>query len=337
MRISIRSANPKVLLIYSILLCIMITGCVKEYPPFDEYQVVGFAPVDSVRYGRLFLASHRLYVLYDTSYYNRWNLMREYDISNPLTPQLISFEELTMPLRAYYLNSQDTLVFFQSYYSGLIIFNLSTRESHFLDLDPGIYDIAYAQSYLFINGYAGFRVLDISSLPNYVEVFNDSVAHYGGFIELRDTILLEVYRDNSYRYKFWNVANPTQPQIILEGELPNQPNDIDYVGLTEQYVICLDYAALYVYRYDLNDSLVYEEAMYLDYNPDNQAVTDSLIYLADYEHIEIIRIDDFTAQQIGIGEGYYSNEGILSMGILGERIYVLIRNTGLHVYERRLP
>lgn len=330
-----RSTNPRCIASLLFIIGLMLTDCKHEHPPFDEYQVVGSIPIDTVRYGRAFLAGERLYILYDTSYYDRWHLLREYDIADPQNPQLIGIEELAPLLRTYYLDYQDTLVFFQSYYHGLMLFNLSTRESHSLDLDFNVYDIAYTQHYLFVSGYNGFRVLDISDLPNYVEIFNDSATHYPGLIALRDTILLEVYRDNSYRYKFWNVADPAQPQVILEGELPNQPNDIDEIGLTEQFVICFDYAVLYLYCYDLSDSLVYDDTKYLDFNPNHQAVSDSLLYIADYEHIEIIRIDDFTAQQIGIGDSY--PEGILSMGILDERIYVLIRNRGIQVYERRVP
>jgi hypothetical protein len=330
-----RAVNPPRLVAFSLLLCLTIIGCVKECPPFGEYQVVGFAPIETVRYGRLFLAGDRLYALYDTSYYDRWYIMREYDISNSMNPQLMSIEELTPSLRTYYLNYQDTLVFFETYYTGFMIFNLRTRESHFLDLDYNVYDLAYAQHYLFVSGYGGLRVLDISDLPNYVEIFNDSATHYAGFIALRDTILLEVYRDNLHRYKFWNVTDPTQPQIISEGELPNHPNAIYGVGLTEQFVICFDYAALHRYRYDLNDSLTYEDALYFDFSYRHQDVSDSLIYVADYQHMEIIRIDDLTAHQIGVGDSYY--EEILSMEILEPRIYILVRNKGIKVYERRVP
>lgn len=329
------AVNSLRLIAFSLLLCLTITGCVKEYPPFDEYQVVGFAPIDTVGYGRLFLAGDRLYTLYDEAYSDRWCLMREYDISGPLIPQLISVEDLTPTLRTYYLSHQDTLVFRRSYYHGLTILNLSTRESHSLDLDFNVYDVAYTQHYLFVSGYNGFRVLDISDLPNYVEIFNDSVAHYAALVALRDTILLEIYQESGYRFKFWNVADPAQPQVIIEGELPNPPYQMNDIGLTDQFVICFDYAALYRYRYDLSDSLTYEDALYFDFSYYNQAVSESLIYIADYERIEIIRIDDLTLQQIGVGDSY--NEGILSMEIRDERIYVLIRNKGIQVYERREP
>jgi hypothetical protein len=327
--------NSLRLIAFSLLLCLTIIDCVKEYPPFDEYQVVGFAPIDTIGYGRLFLTGERLYTLYDKFYSSQWSLMREYDISDPANPQLISAESLTPTLYTYYISHQDTLVFRRSYYHDLIVFNLSTRESYSLDLDYNVYSAAYSQHYLFVSGYGGFRVLDISDLPNYVEIFNDSIAHYAGLVVLRDTILLEIFHESGYRFKFWNVADPAQPQVIIEGELPNPLNQINDVGLTNQFVICFDYSALYLYCYDLNDSLVYEDAMYLDFNYSNQTVSDSLIYIADYQHVEIIRIDDFTTHRIGIGDSY--TDGILSMGILDERIYVLIRNKGIQVYDRRVP
>jgi len=330
-----KAVNLSRLIAFSLLLCLTIISCVKEYPPLGEYQIVGYAPIDTVRYGRLFVAGNHLFALYDTSLYNRWRLLREYDISDSANPQLASIEQLTPPLGQYYLSYQDSLVFFETYYTGFMIFNLSTRESHFLDLDYSVYDVAHAESFLFVSGYGGFRVLDISDLPNHTEVFNDSVNHYEGFIAMKDTILLEVYRDYGYRFKFWNITNPDQPQVISAGEIPNAPGNISDIGLTEQFIICFDYAALHRYYYATNDSLIYEDALYFDFSYRHQHVSDSLIYLSDYQHIEIIRTDDLTAHQIGVGDSYY--EEILSMEILEPRIYVLVRNKGIQVYERRVP
>ncbi|MGD9379968.1 MAG: hypothetical protein PVI51_05320 [candidate division WOR-3 bacterium] len=313
----------------------MTISCVKEYPPFDEYQVAGYAPIDTVLYGSLFVAGDRLYVLYDTLYYNQWSLIREYDISDPLAPELISVEEMTLPLWTYYVSHQDTLVFFQQYYTGLTIFNLSSRVSYDLVFDFGINDIAYAQDYLFVSAYDGLHVLDISALPNYVEVFHDTAGYAPAFNVLRDTVLLEIYNVYGYQYKFWNVTNPEQPEGILEGDLPNQPYNIAYIGLTEQYLVCSYYSNIRVYHYDLDDSLVYEDAMHLDFTPDILVVSDSLVYVADHDHIEIIRIGDLSTVQIGLGDSY--TEGILSIDVLDGRIYVLIRNRGIQVYERREP
>lgn len=323
------------IIISSLFIYVMTTDCAKEYPAFNEYQVAGYAPIDTLLYGGLFLAGDRLYVLYDISHYNQWNLIREYDISDPITPELISAEEMTLPLWTYYISHQDTFVFFQSYYADLIIFNLHSRVSHFLDFDVGISDIAQAGNYLFISALDGFRVLDISGLPNYVEVFYDSSNHYSPLNVLRDTVLLEIYQDYGYRFKFWNVTNPTQPQAILDVEMPNQPNYIGYVGLTGQYIVCSEYASIYIYRYELDDSLVYEDRVYLDFTPNMIAVSDSLIYVADQEHIEIIQINDPARHSVSFGDPY--SEGIVSMDIRDELIYVLIRNLGVQIYERRQP
>ena len=328
-----RAVNLSHLVPYSLLFCMMVISCVKEYPPFDAYQVVGSAPIDTVRYGRLFVAGNNLFALYDTSLYNRWRFLREYDISESLNPQLVSIEQLTPPAGQYYVGHQDSLVFFETYYTGFMILNLNTCESHFLDLDYSIYDVAYADNFLFVSGYGGFRVLDISNLPNYTEVFSDS--HYGGFLALRDTILLEVYHDYEYQFKFWNVTNPGQPEVINMGPIPNAPVNIYDIGLTEHFIICFDYSALHRYHYAIHDSLIYEDALYFDFSYRNQSVSDSLIYLSDYQHIEIIRIDDLTALQIGVGVNYHDD--ILSMEILEPRIYVLVRDKGIQVYARRVP
>ena len=331
------TVNPLFFVPVSFFLCLMIVSCVKEYPPFDEYQKVGYAPIDTVSIGRLFLFGNRLYTLYGTSYDEQWHLLREYDLSGSLDPQLICIEELTPLPRTYYLNYQDTLVFSQSYYpyNSLVIFNLKTRESYFLDLDFSVYGIAYAQQHTFVSGYGGFRVFDISALPTYVEIFNDSVAHYAGVVALRDTVLLEIYRESGYRFKFWNVVEPTQPQVISEGDLPNQPNTIYSIGLTEHFVICFTNTAISRYRYNMTDSLVYEDVLYLNFNYYHQNVSDSIIYIAGYSQIGAIQIDDFTTQHIWISDAY--DERILSMEVLDERIYVLIRNKGIQVYERREP
>ena len=328
------NARPIILIVYSLFMGLVMITCKKEHPDYDEYQIAGYAPIDSVLYGKLFLAGDRMYVLYDTSHYNQWSLIREYDISDPVTPDLLGIEEIALPLWTYYLSHQDTLVFFKPYYQGLIILDLSSREFYDLNFDFGINDIAYAQNHLFVSAYDGLRVLDISDLPNYTEVFHDTAGDYPMFNVLRDTVLLEIYQVYGYQYKFWNVTNPTQPQAILEGDLPDQPYNIHRVGLTGQHLVCSYYSNIRVYHYDLNDSLVYEDAIHLDFAPDVFVVSDSLIYIADHEHIEIIRIDELL-RLASFGDPH--NQGILSMDVRDERIYVLIRNLGVQIFERRLP
>lgn len=329
-----RIVNVIVVISFSILTSLAIVGCMREYPPFDEYQVAGFVPIDALQQGELFITGDRLFALYDTLHYNRWSLLREYDISDPVNLQLLSTEELSPPLE-YYFDYQDSLAFFQMHYHNLVIFNLNARESHTLTPDYSIFDIAHSQHYLFVSGHGGFRVWDISNLPSYIEVFNDSIAHYSGFVVLRDTILLEIYREVDYRFKFWNVKNPEQPQVIGQGDLPNSPNQLYYIGMTDQFIICFASGVIHRYQYDLPDSLIYEDALYLDFSYYRQRTSDSLIYVADHMHLDIIRVDDFSAQQIGVVDSY--NQEIAAMEILGGRIYVMCRNKGILVYERRTP
>ena len=63
------------------------------------------------------------------------------------------------------------------------------------------------------------RIWDITNLPNYTEVFNDSIHRWNGCISCIDTILFETYDHyGENEFKFWNIKNPDQPQMITQGD-----------------------------------------------------------------------------------------------------------------------
>lgn len=318
-----------------LIICSLIMYCTPEHPPFAEYQVVGFTPIDSVENGELFVSGNRLYALYDVFHYNQWSHVCEYDLADPTRPELLSAEAFDPLIISYIIGYQDSLVFlYNYYYLDLYVFNLNRREPYLLDVEYNVYDVAHETDYLLISTYDGFRVLDISNLPNYTEVFIDSGYRSSGNLSLRDTILLEVYWDSEHKFKFWNIADPEQPQIISQGSMPDQRLPIYDIHLTDQYIICFDHDALHRYYYGPYDSLAYEDALYFSRYYEDKRNSDSLIYLAFYDHIEIVRIDDFTSQCIFFSK--FGGDYAISMEVFEGRIYGLIRNRGIQIYERRI-
>jgi hypothetical protein len=317
-----------------IILISILLGCTHEYPPFDEYEAVGFVPVDSVKYGMLYMNNGRLFALYDTtSYYNRWSFLREYDLHDPPVPVLENSSSLFLPPSLGYRCSQDSFVFFEESYYDLLILNLNTLETHDLYLGYHAQDVAHREHFLFISTYDGLRVLDISNLPEYLEVFNDSVGRSGAFFALRDTILIDIYQSTGhYRAKFWNIKNAENPQLIYEEELPGIENLRD-VALTDQYIILFDHYTIYRYNHCMYDSLVYEDMLYLNQGYSSQKTTDFDIILAYGNYFELIEITDFSTQQITVsGDWYYQ---ILSLETFEGMIYLLIRKQGIYVLQWR--
>ena len=325
-------------LISLIILVSILIGCKHEYPPFEEYEVVGFVPLDSVMYGILFVNGERLFALCDTTHVqNQWSLLREYDLQDPANPVLQNTEWLSFTPGWVYRDYQDSLVFFgKSYYGmyNLMILNLNTDNVRTLLVEYGIQDLACKDHFLFVSTYNGLRVLDITQLPEYTEVFNDSISRAYAFLELRDTILIDTYYDyQNYRAKFWNVENPENPLLIYDGILPYIGYVSKDIGLTDEHLLLFDYSAIQRYRHDMYDTLIYEEELYISYTPTHQKTSDSLIYLSDPDRIEIIKIDDFESAKITICSDWYYQ--FLSFEIFEEMIYVLVREEGIYVLQRR--
>jgi len=317
-----------------IILISIVLGCKREYPPFEEYEVIGFVPVDSVISGMLFVNNDRLFALYDTTWnYNRWSFFREYDLHDPPIPVLDNSASLILPPSLGYRGHQDSLVFFYDSYYYLLILNLHTLEVHSLHLGYHAQDVAHREHFLFISTSSGLRVLDISTLPEYVEVFNDSIGRSGAFLALRDTILIDMHQyTDHYRAKLWNIKNAENPQLIFEGELPGI-NNLRDIALTDRYVVLFDPYTIYRYNHCMYDSLVYEDMLYSNQNYSSQKTTDLQIVLAYGLYIELIDISDFSTQQIVIsGDWYYQ---ILSLETFDETIYLLVRKQGVYVLQRR--
>ncbi len=319
-----------------IITLFVIIGCQHEHPPMSEYQVVGYVPIDSVRYGKLFISGNSLFMLYDTTYNNRWTKMKEYDLSNPLEPILINTDDLEPINHYYYITYQDSFIFFHNSYDYLQIFNLHTLQSVNIDTDYYINSLVYKNNHVFISSYSGLRIWDITNLPNYTEVFNDSIHRWNGCISYIDTILFETYDHyGENEFKFWNIKNPDQPQMITQG---NFSYDFFRTDITDQFIIGFIYESIYRFTYDFSDSLVLDEIDYIDYYQEEPKVSDSLIYLTTYDQLCIIAIDDFDEKWIiNIIDYDYHYYSFLSCEIYDNKIYVIVRDKGIYIYERREP
>lgn len=319
-----------------IITLFVIIGCQHEHPPMSEYQVVGYVPIDSVRYGKLFISGNSLFVLYDTTYNNYWTKMKEYDLSNPLEPILINTDDLDPINHYYYITYQDSFIFFHNSYDYLQIFNLHTLQSVNIDIDYYINSLVYKNNHVFISSYSGLRIWDITNLPNYTEVFNDSIHRWNGCISYIDTILFETYDHyGENEFKFWNIKNPDQPQMITQG---NFSYDFFRTDITDQFIIGFIYESIYRFTYDFSDSLVLDEIDYIDYYQEEPKVSDSLIYLTTYDQLCVIAIDDFDEKWIiNIIDYDYHYYSFLSCEIYDNKIYVIVRDKGIYIYERREP
>lgn len=319
-----------------IITLFVIIGCQHEHPPMSEYQVVGYVPIDSVKYGKLFISGNSLFVLYDTTYNNYWTKMKEYDLSNPLEPILLNTDDLDPINHYYYITYQDSFIFFHDSYDYLQIFNLHTLQSVNIDIDYYINSLVYKNNHVFISSYSGLRIWDITNLPNYTEVFNDSIHRWNGCISYIDTILFETYDHyGENEFKFWNIKNPDQPQMITQGDFSY---DFFRTDITDQFIIGFSYELIYRFTYDFSDSLVLNEIDYIDYYQEEPKVSDSLIYLTTYDQLCVIAIDDFDEKWIiDIIDYDYHYYSFLSCEIYDNKIYVIVRDKGIYIYERREP
>lgn len=316
--------------ILSLLFYLTVTGCKQEYPPFDEYQVVGFVGIDALQRGILFINGDRLFALYDTSDYTRWSILREYDLQSPTEPALLSAESMPVIPAQYVVTHQDSFVFFERLNYTYNILNLTTREFYSFNTGYSVHDFAQKDDFLFVSANDGLHVWDISNLPQYVEVFNDTALRSNAFLRLRDTILLDIYYAyDGYRMKIWNVTSPENPLITSVSELPDQIWGLRDVAITSRYFIWFETDQISRYRHVSYDSLVYEDAIYLDRYFYEKETSDSLICLSFGSQLEIVSIADFSV----VIEDHDGN--ILSIEMFDDTIYVLIAGHGIYVIQRR--
>lgn len=262
--------------------------------------------------------------------------MREYDLSNPLEPTLINTDDLEPINPHYYITYQDSFIFFHDSYDYLQIFNLHTLQSVNIDIDYYINSLVYKNNHVFISSYSGLRIWDITNLPNYTEVFNDSIHRWNGCISYIDTILFETYDHyGENEFKFWNIKNPDQPQMITQGDFSY---DFFRTDITDQFIIGFSYELIYRFKYDFSDSLIFEESCSFDYYQNEHKVSDSLIYLLFHDCLKIIKINDFDEQWIISlrceNYYYYYYYSPLSQEIYNNKIY-LFSKRGIHIFERR--
>jgi len=320
-----------------LITCALIVYCTHEHPPFDEYQIVGFTPIDTVTTGKLISYGSTLYALYDPSYTYTWAYLRTYDVSNPYTPTLVSSSNIDNLDPYHYLTHADTFVFFRDYPSpypqNICVFNLNTRQLVSIETDFHAYSLACKGNHVFISSSDGLKIWDISALPNYTEVFTDTFSRWNGRLALLDTIMLEVY-DTWYgnAFAFWDITNPEQPQAIAQGDFPLQPY---FIEMTHDFVFAFNSGFIYRYSYDFSDSLSLEDIYHLDYYYDDYMVSDTLMYLLRYEQIKIIKANDFSIEWAI--RRYRNNIAFLCLELYEDKIYTLTRNKGIIVYERREP
>ncbi len=288
-------------------------------------------------YGMLFVNGERLFALYDTTgHYNPGTMLVEYSLQDPARPVQQNLGSSSLSPYLNFVKHQDNLVFFYDALLDLVILNLNTLETHTLDLEYPVHDIVHTGDFLVVSTYHGLRILDISNLPEYVEVFRDSIYRYEATLALKDTILLDVFLyNNPYQAKIWNITNPENPEVIYEGELPDIQQLRRGSAITDQYAILLDYYSIRRYRHEMYDTLVYEDVLFLDLTTDDLETSDSLIYVFSLgQRIEIVRIDDFDADPLTACEGYWDFQ-MISFEVFEENIYILVRRRGIYVLQRR--
>jgi len=319
--------------VFSLLLCLIILSCEPEHPPFDEYQIVGFTPIDSVAVGKIFSYGNTLYSLYNTNYSYLWANLRTYDLSIPHIPILVAAGEIDNLDPNSYITHADTFLFFWRYSSAypqhLCIFNLNRLQPVNIETDFIIYSLTCKGNHVFISSDEGLKIWDISSLPHYTEVFGDTFGRWHGRLTIRDTIMFETY---SNTFAFWNVKNPAQPQLIAQGDFFLYPS---FVEMTQGFVFVFSSGLLYRFQYDFSDSLILDDIYVVDYYFRDYAVSDTIVYFLGYEEIAVIKADDFSAEQTI--QNYRSDITFLSLELREDMIYVLTRNKGIIIYERREP
>lgn len=333
--------NRKICLfiVTAIILFGLIT-CQSGYPPMSDYQAVGYVPIESATSGKLFITGADLIALYDTAYNDQWAMMRRYDLSDPLEPVMIDSGSLDTPIDYnyyYYLTQQDSLVFLYRYYIPLRLLNLNTFEMVDIDVNYEVKALVYKDNFLFMNTDSGLVIWDIADVQNIIEVYNEHnpYSRWTAQMVFLDTILFECYQGYEDKFKFWNIKDPSNPQIIATGDFSYQ---FSGVGMTEQYIIGYYYELIDRFTYDFSDSLRLEESKYVDYSIREFKLSDSLIYLNSYNCLTIITIDNFDEHwAIHPREYYYYYTRFLSQEIYGTRIYALVRSEGIYIYERREP
>jgi hypothetical protein len=208
--------------------------------------------------------------------------------------------------------------------------NLSTIKAHSRSVDFTVYDLACNDQYLFLNTNSGLRIWDITTWPEYTEVYYDSMTRYNGYTALFDTVLCELYRTAGYeiKYALWNINGP---DVILEGDWFFSMGDIE---MNENYLIHSTGYRIRRFFLAQYDTLVLEDSLRLE-SINDFLLLDSLIYLRDNHRFTVVALNDFhdyvtTSLITGL-----SNPQALALAVYEDVVFILAYKSGILVFERR--
>lgn len=187
----------------------------------NEYQIVGFVPIDSIELGRLFILENELALIYssqnDASTYDE---LRKYDLSNPINPELNDEIKLSKTLPEPLLYQYNKFLIFSK--ADLIIIKvLDIYNGNVYEVNLGFQPLAIASkdSFMFILADSCLTGWNIADFSNPVMIYQDSIptCFTGGLLAISDTLMFGILNNDSF--KLWNIKLPSQPRLISSGAL----------------------------------------------------------------------------------------------------------------------
>jgi len=329
--------NANLLMLGFISICCIMFNCTHDLPPMSEYQIIEFTPVGAAYQGEISVYHDTLIVLYwERDFYPCH--IRKYYVGDPKEPVIADIDEFDFYYQGYLhtVVNEDSFLFILEPYrpSSIRILNLNSLTVKDVSVDYDIYGLTYDNNMLFLTADSGLRVWDISDLNNIIELYNegDTNSRWQGQIAQNDTILFECYNDGVSRFKFWNVHDPQNPTIIAEGHTDYY---FDQIDITDQYIIAETSGMIFRFAYDFTDSLIFEDSLYLECGAKDLRIKDSLVCLNCYSFLLIFEIDNFDEnwRLYQLSSHYYHLE-FLSYAIYQDKIYALIKEKGVYIYER---
>ena len=321
-----------------LLLFIGLNSCRRNYPPMNEYQVVGFVPIDSLEVGRIFVLDSELIVLYssqnDASVYDR---MRKYNLSNPVKPELTDEIRLTETLPEPLLSQYNKfLIFSIADLNTIKILDFYDNRVHDMNLGFRPLAIASKDSFMFILADSCLTGWNIADFSNPVMIYRDSVltGFTRGMLAINDTLLFAYL--NNYSFKLWNIKLPSQPQLISTGALGyGIPIKIIFNN-RNLFIADLDPYGWWRIRYfTINDS---GKVGFIDGFSPNERLND---FLVDRDTIYMLMDDRLTVSDITTFDFLLRIEVPLPTLVsrpnfvnYNNFVYILARNKGVVIYKR---
>lgn len=165
--------------------------------------------------------------------------------------------------------------------------------------------------------------------------------HHFGRTAINNTILFEINKTygsgSPSQYRFWNIGNASEPNIIAEGNYYfNYPANI---SMTETYVIVYEsYCRILRFAHNSYDSLILEQSFGFGNECQGHALSDSIVYLLDPIHFYVATLDDFNNYVENVlWTGLPYNTKGLDLAIYDENVYILMQNKGIYIFEWRTP